>query len=225
MRAANRVTRKPKAKPTPAVGQSLLLHGISWEVYEQLVEAFAEEHVRLTYDDGDLELMAPRINHEWWKRRMSLLLTWYCIEREIGMIGAGSTTFRRVDVRKGAEPDECFYIQNVEKMRGKRDLDLTRDPPPDLVLEVDITTDSLERMPIYAALGVPEVWVYDDESIRLYRLDSKKHYKLSKKSRALPGLPVAELHRYVLDTQDLLDSELMRDFRGWIKKHSLDAKN
>ena len=120
--------------------------------------------------------MSPSSMHERYNclfRRMIETLT---EELAIPIKGAGSTTFKREDLERGLEPDSCFYLANERRIRGKRELDLTIDPPPDLAIEIDITSSSLDRQGIYAALGVPEIWRFDGESLRVYQLQPDGTY-------------------------------------------------
>ncbi len=142
------------------INQKLILQGVSWDFYERVLEEFAHSNaLHFAYDDGFLEVEVPLAKHEIPNRILQNLVSTICIEKEIDVINAGSTTFLQRAKAKGIEPDTCFYIQNESKIRGKLDIDLTTDPPSDLVIEVDITSPSLNKMLIYAALGVSEVWL------------------------------------------------------------------
>src|SRR5439155_6648165 len=124
-----------------------------------------ERRYRITYYRGSLELMAPLWNHEWWGVRLDRVLTGVGMTLKRDFVCGGSTTFRRKDRDAGLEPDQCYYTVNAHRMLGLRELDLSSDPPPDLALEVDFTSSSLDRMGIYVALGVPEVWRWDASGI------------------------------------------------------------
>lgn len=154
-----------------AINQKLILQGVGWDFYERILEEFADSNaLHFAYDDGFLEVEVPLFEHENANRILQNLVTTICIEKEIDVINAGSTTFRRRAKSKGVEPDTCFYIQNVGKIRGKLEINLENDPPPDLVIEVDVKSPSLNKMPIYAALGVGEVWLYKGEKVEIYKL-------------------------------------------------------
>src|SRR5438045_4955835 len=146
--------------------QRVVMDDISWETYEQLLADFAESSgYRLSYDGGTLEIMSPLEEHEESNRTLNLLVEAVAEEREIEIRNLGSTTFKRQDLGKGFEADSCFYIQNFERVRGKRRIDLLTDPPPDLVIEIDVTSPSLPKLPIFAQLGIPEVWRYDGQRL------------------------------------------------------------
>jgi Uma2 family endonuclease len=128
----------------------------------------------------------------------------------------GSTTWSREDLQKGLEADECFYIQNEAQIRGKTEIDLTTDPPPDLVIEVDITSSSLDRLAIYAALGIPEVWRYDGKDLTIYRLWAGD-YRRQGASQVLPLLQRDDILRFMQTSQTMGETSWVREFRQWVK--------
>jgi Uma2 family endonuclease len=211
--------------PSTADGQRLLLHAVDWRTYEKFLDAVGNRRLRLTYDRGNLEIMAPSWNHEWWKRRIGFVIPLLGAELNVKVQGGGSTTFRREDVERGLEPDECFYIgAHAAQMSGPdREIDLSRDPPPDLVIEVDITRSSLDREGIYAALGVPELWRFDGESLQASRLGPDRTYILCARSLAFPSLPLPELVRLLQETKRLDESELIRPVQEWARRHASGA--
>jgi len=150
---------------------SVVLHSISWATYESLLKDLADcSAPRVTYDRGELEIMSPTPEHELINDAVRLLVNIVAEELNVEVRGLGSTTFRRKDFRRGFEPDACFYIANVERIIGKTRLDLKIDPPPDLIIEVDITSPSLDKFPLFAQLGVPEVWRYAGAKLTIYQL-------------------------------------------------------
>ena len=187
--------------PKAETAQRFVLHGIGWEDYEKIVDALSEQHVRTTYDRGSLELMSPLSIHEQYKRAFGLLFAVLAEELDIPIKGAGSTTFRSRRAGRGLEPDECFYLASAEKVRDWGALDLSSDPPPDLALEVEITHGVLDRLRVYAALRVPEVWRFDGEALQAIVLAQSGRYRPAAASRSLPFLPLNEfvplLHSYV----------------------------
>lgn len=171
-----------------SVNQKLILQGVGWDFYEQILTEFADSNaLHFAYDDGFLEVEVPTGQHEIPSEILSKLVTFIALELEIDASNFGSTTFRKKIKTKGVEPDKCFYIQNEPKIRGKLEIDLITDPPPDLVIEVDVTSPSLKKLPIYAALGVPEVWLYKGETVEFYQLDGEE-YRNIEHSIALPIL-------------------------------------
>lgn len=163
-----------------AINQKLILQGVGWDFYERILEEFADSNaLHFAYDDGFLEVEVPLAKHERPNRILQDLVSTICVEKEIDFINAGSTTFRERAKSKGVEPDTCFYIQNESKIRGKTDINLKNDPPPDLVIEVDVTSPSLNKMLIYAALGVSEVWLYKGKNVEFYKLYGGSYQEIS----------------------------------------------
>ena len=174
-------------------GQCFVLWQIGWDAYEKIVEALAEHHVRTTYDRGDLELMSPLPIHEAIKVWFGHFLLALAIELPLRLRSMAQTTFRRRDRDRGLEPDDCYYLASFEKVADWTTLNLDRDPPPDLVLEVDITSSCLDRMEVYAGLGMPEIWRFDGEELHVHVLNANGEYDESSTSRALPYLPMTEV--------------------------------
>ena len=160
--------------------------------------------------------MAPLDVHEYWKSRFGQLIELMCLERDIKIIPGGSTTFKLKDKEKGLEPDECYYVQNADAVRFKHGLDLTIDPPPDLALEIDITSRSIRRQPIYAALGIPELWRFDGKRLSALRLAPSGQYSTSEKSDVFPFLSIAELNRFLMRFEKEEHNTVVRAFRDWV---------
>jgi Uma2 family endonuclease len=197
--------------------QQMVLDGISWRTYGRLLRAFDDRHVRLTYDRGDLEIMTLSPEHERFKHLLGLLIGVLVEELGWNMAGFGSMTFRSARQRRGLEPDECYWIQNEPRVRGKDRIDLRQDPPPDLVIEIDVTHSSLDRLSIYAALGVPEVWRFDGRQLLGYVLDPGGRYQESRQSRAFPFLTLAEVERLLEVRSAHSETDLVRRFRVWVR--------
>ncbi len=196
--------------------QHIVLDDVSWDFYEHLLEEVGDRPIRITYDDGMLEIMAPLGFHERWKSRIGQLIETMCLERDIPVLPTGSTTFKRKDRKKGLEPDECYYFRHIGVVRKKRTLDLKKDPPPDLAVEIDITHRSIAREPIYAALGVPELWRFDGNRINVLRLDAGKKYRSADSSGIFPFLEMAEFNRFLKRFEDEDHNAVVRAFRKWV---------
>lgn len=196
--------------------QHLVLDGVSWEQYEQLLRDLGDRPIRVTYDEGKLEIMAPLLNHERWKKYFARLIEVMCEELDIDVELAGSTTFKRKELAKGLEPDECYYVQHADAMRGKSELDLAVDPPPDLVIEVDITSKSVPKEPIYAALGVAELWRFDGSRLTVLLLRNRK-YRPVPASLAFPFLPMDRFQEFALRLASERQPKVLREFRAWVK--------
>lgn len=159
--------------------QRLTLYDISWDTYELLLEAFGEHRAfRLTYDRGALELMVPLEEHENPSDLIGVFIRTLVEESGWNIKSLASTTLKREDLKKGTEPDKCYYIQNELVVRG-RTINLNQDPPPDLVVEVDITHTDIDKNALYAQLGIPEFWRYDGETLKIYALQLGKYQEVS----------------------------------------------
>lgn len=173
--------------------------------------------LRITYDQGRLEVMSPLPEHERPKRLLGRFVEMLTFEFKIPMASFGSTTFRLKPKRQGLEPDECYYVQNEARVRRRRRIDLKRDPPPDLVIEVDITSPSIPREPIYATMGVPELWRYDGRRVQCFHLVAGI-YRVRRSSLAFPFLRPADLGRFVNLLRRKEETAILEAFMGWVRK-------
>jgi Uma2 family endonuclease len=196
--------------------QHLVLDDVSWEFYERLLREIGNRQIRVTYDQGRMEIMAPLAEHEGPKRSIGRLIEMLTFELDIPIASYGSTTFRSKAKAKGLEPDECYYVQNERRTRRRKRLDLRKDPAPDLVVEIDVTSRSLPRRPIYAALGVPEIWLHDDGGLQCLHLINGV-YLPRKMSMAFPFLEPAQLLRFVQMIPEVGETQSLRKFVEWIR--------
>lgn len=207
-------------------GHSVLFSGVNWSDYVHLCEVRDEHHkgVKITYDRGRVELMSPSYRHEKWGSRLADLVKVYAEEAGIPHIGGGGTTFRREDLERGLEPDECFYVQNTPAILHRDELDLTRDPPPDLAIEIDVTRSSLSKASIYEELRVPELWRFDGSTLEVRLLSTDGRYELRDRSLAFPRLNLAELVATLRahDRED--DGALRRAYRTLVRR-TLDSSS
>jgi Uma2 family endonuclease len=205
--------------------QRFVLHNVSWEEYGKFLEAIGENHVRVTYDRGRLELMSPQPLHERYKHFFSLFFTVLTLETGIEISGMGSTTLRRPDAGRGLEPDECYYLQSAARVPDLTKFDLTVDPPPDLAIEVDITSSMLNRMEIYASLGIPEVWRCDGQVLEAYCLGADGRYLRTPSSLAFPFLPLDDLLEAIQHgLARANDGEWFRMVQEWLRKDVLPLR-
>lgn len=195
--------------------QIVQLSGISWQTYENLLAEIGDRPIRLTYNRGNLKIMVPSQEHERFKTIMGRFVETLAEELEVRIEPLGSTTFKRPEL-SGTEPDECFYIQNISAVKGKKRIDLTQDPPPDLVVEIDITSRSENSLQIYADLGVPEVWIYNGSRLRINRLENGEYVE-GEISLAFPSLPILEIVRFLEQAETMDYLELVKAFRNWVK--------
>ncbi len=196
----------------------VILEPVSWQTYERLLEEQqGRGGTRFTYDGGMLEIMVLSARHEKPNRTLAQLVEVLAEELGMDIERLGSTTFKRPDLYKGFEPDSCFYIQHAEAVRGRAEIDLLVDPPPDLTIEIDITHQSLDRLPLFAAVGIPEVWRYDGQEVHFYRLDDGQYTHVSH-SPAFPLLSNDDATRFLRDSQTLKSTTWLRHVREWIRE-------
>lgn len=202
----------------------ILLSGISWDLYEQLRDNEDNWHIHMAYDRGTLELMSPSPNHEGMSKLIAQLLEAFTEELGIPRRSLRSTTWKRRDLDKGLEADECYYILNHQRIRRHRQFDLTIDPPPDLAIETEVSRSVVPRLRIYSALGVPEIWRWRKTGLTAYALGDDGKYVEREFSLNLPMLRVKDLNRF-LDF-DLADDETawIRQFRAWVRERFPQAK-
>jgi Uma2 family endonuclease len=207
-------------KTTLSEANIILLRNISWETYQRLLQEMeSQPRVRLTYDRGLLEIMTPLNSHEQYKELIGRLVGTLTEELNIEIRSLGSSTWSRKDLIRGLEPDNCYYIQNELVVRNKEQIDLNEDPPPDLAIEIDITSSSINRLDIYAALGVPEVWRYDGKNLYIYLLQGEI-YQLRERSAALPQLSSVDLIQFLDLKNQMGETSLIRSFREWVRSKS-----
>ncbi|MBV8883169.1 MAG: Uma2 family endonuclease [Chroococcidiopsidaceae cyanobacterium CP_BM_RX_35] len=200
-------------------GQSVLLSGITWSQFEDILAELEEHRAnRIAYDQGMLEIMVPLPEHEYFKSSIGNLIQDLAEELGIEYECFGSTTWKKQEKMVGAEPDECFYIQSLPTILGRLDINLNQDPPPDLVLEVDMTSKSLNRLQIYSRLGVPEVWRYDQGQLWLYHLVNEEYVE-TERSLAFPAFPVKRIPDFVKQNLVTGRTALRRRFREWVKSY------
>jgi len=191
------------------------LSGISWQTYETLLEELSDRRLRLTYNRGNLEIMAPSPEHELGKKVMGRFVETLAEETDLQIYPLGSTTFKRPEL-SGAEPDECFYIRRISAVRGKKRLYLTEDPAPDLVAEIDVTSSSQNRLQVYADLGVAEVWIYNGDVLMIQQLQNGT-YNTSQTSQFFPNLPITDIANFLQQAETMDYLELVKEFRSWVR--------
>ena len=201
----------------------LVLRGVPWEMYVALRDLDENNHVRMTYDGGTLELMTLSDQHENISTLIGQLIEAFTAELNIPRRSFGSTTWRRSELFKGLEADECYYIRNHRLVSQRARVELGREPPPDLAIEVIVHHGDVDKMAIYAALGISEVWVWHDGDLRALVLDESGQYIPSEMSFNLPMLRVKELEQF-LDVELALDeSAWINSFRAWVRERFIGA--
>jgi Uma2 family endonuclease len=199
--------------------QRMVLSGIDWTTYRRLLEALKHNRgVRLTYDRGELELMTLSHAHESFGHFLGRLIEAMTEELGLTVKGGGSTTFRRRRAQRGLEPDACYWVANEPRVRGKSVIDLRTDPPPDLAVEIEISRSALDRLGIYARLGVPEVWRYDGQTLSFHRLGAGARYVAAANSVAFPWLTPADLMPFLAMIIQSEENAIVRQFRAWVRQ-------
>ena len=198
-------------------GATLLLRHIGWDEYEQLLDDLAERpNLRVSYNQGRLEIMSPLPEHEEYKEFILRLA--HVLSEELGMPleTRGSATYKRKRTATGAETDTSFYVQNAAAIIGKRRIDLNVDPPPDIVVEIDLTHESLSKFPIYAVLGVPEVWHYNGEQAQIYNLADEAYIEASA-SRFFAVITAELLAEFIERSKEQGQSAALAAFRQRVR--------
>jgi Uma2 family endonuclease len=199
-------------------GQHVVLRDISWDDYEAILQELGDRSAsRIAYDNGMLEIMTPLPEHEYLKETLGDAIKDVAETLELAYESYGSTTWRQPARQAGVEADNCFYFQNEARIRGRLDIDLAQDPPPDLALEIDVTSKSLERLPIYARLGVPELWCYDAGTLKIYHLQEGQ-YVAAERSTIFPGLDIHRLPQLIAEHRLKGRLALRRAVRDWVRQ-------
>ncbi|WNZ24770.1 Uma2 family endonuclease [Leptolyngbya sp. NK1-12] len=198
-------------------GQRIILRDISWQQFEAILEEIGERRItRLAYSKGTLEIVAPLPEHEQTKVVLADLLKVLLDELDMNWEPLGSTTFKREDMQAGIEPDDCFYIQNHALMIGRDRIDLSIDPPPDLAIEIDVTSKT--QLSAYEALQVPEIWRYQNRRLQISVLHESKYIE-SATSPTFPNFPVIEgISQFLEMSRSAGTRPALRAFREWIRE-------
>jgi Uma2 family endonuclease len=197
--------------------EHVVLYDVSWEAYEKLLEAFEEKRLPHTYVDGTLEIMTISHEHEWTNAILGRFIENLSIEFKIRITSSGSTTLRRQLKQRGLEPDKSYYIANYSVVRGIKRINLNRHPPPDLVVEVDVTHKSLDRLEPYAKLGVPEIWQHGNKGIRFLKRVSESTYRVVKRSLSFPAVSSDDIQRFLNLAEKHDEFDLVNAFVEWAR--------
>ncbi|MEG3929600.1 Uma2 family endonuclease [Microcoleus sp. D3_18a_C4] len=198
--------------------QRTLLENISWSTFETLLKEIGDKRgYRIAYDNGMLEIMSPLYEHENPKIQSDRFIFILAEELGIEIKSAGSMTLKQEQAKKGIEPDNCYYIQSEPAVRGRQELDLETAPPPDLAIEIDITSSSINKSGIYSALGVPELWRYNGRVLKFYQLASEDYVE-GNFSIAFPFLSSTEMSRFFEQTKTMGEIALLKSFRIWVRE-------
>lgn len=194
-----------------------LLYSVEWSDYIKFLEALGDHSVRHTYDGGVLEMMSPRLDHDWIKGVIGRIIETVAYEFEIDIKTVGSTTLTGDSVLKGFQPDEAYYVAHEQQVRGKLEFEQNVDPPPDLLIEVDVTSSSVPRLPGFAALEVPEVWRYANGEIHFLRRNKDAEYEPIDRSDAFPMLTTADVGRSLDRLGTMAENAVLRELISELK--------
>jgi Uma2 family endonuclease len=198
--------------------QHLTLSNVSWDFYEHLLAEIGDGATRVTYLNGDIEIMSPLPKHATWGFRLARVIELMALEREISLEGLGSTTFRDKAQQLGLEPDECYYVRDLEAVKQLEEAwNPKTDPPPNLALEIDVTRRSIEREPIYAGLRIAELWRFDGTRLTVRLLDKAGTYRTADRSEIFPFLPMEGLVQYVRRLAKEPQLPVLNEFRQWVR--------
>ena len=195
----------------------IIQHGVGWNDYEEVLDAVGEAHgLRISYDEGTLQVMTLSSRHERYTWLIGQLVGVLSTRRRIRVLYYGSSTMKKQRKQKGVEPDACFYVQNAQLVGTKDEIDFSTNPPPDIAVEVDLHRDSISKFSIYAGLGVPEIWRYDGNSLTIYHL-REGQYQPSEASQALPLITGTVLTEFLARTSNEDQYDILIAFEDWLK--------
>lgn len=198
-------------------GSILTAYDVSWEEYDRLMELIVNvTSLRISYSEGELQIMSLSAKHESYARLLEFMMATIRLVMRIKMRASGSATMRKEKKEKGNEPDSSYYIQSADRLSNPLDIDFEKDPPPDIAVEIDVHHASGGKLSIYAALGVPEVWHYDQKRLAIFRLEGEQYVEV-KASRALPFLTSAKLTEFLNRSQREDQDSILNDFEKWLK--------
>jgi Uma2 family endonuclease len=198
--------------------QRFVLGATDWQTYQAISNALKGRHVRLTYDRGNLELRTISGKHGNCSRLLGRFVFVLAEEFNLTVRSFGDMTCDSEELDRGVEPDESFYLTNEPRVRDKEEINIGVDPPPDLMVEIDIRRSSKTRMSIYAAMRVPEVWQFDGQNIYVWHLRPGGQYVLSSTSQYFPSLPVQEIATFLQQRLQTDEVSLVGSFRAWVRE-------
>jgi Uma2 family endonuclease len=203
---------------TERAGQMIVLDDVSWDYYTHtLKELGPSRGVRVTFDDGRMEIVTTSNAHERAKVMISRLIGVYALEADVPVTGDGSLTLRSESLRRGLEPDDCYYVTTPAPPPSAAEFDLAVNPPPDLAIEVEVSKGAIPKQPIYASLNVREVWRYAGDQVIPLRLTGAGVYERTDRSLAFPNLPMDVFSRFVKMGLEQSQHEAVKAFRDWLR--------
>ena len=212
------VAPTPVAEESSVAESRFLLHCLDWQGYEKLLKIFGDDGPRVSYLDGVVELMSPGPLHEGYSELLNRMIWDLIVELRIPARSMGSTTFKRRGQKRGLEPDKCFYLSKVASLRGQDLSSLKPLPPPDLAIEVEMSSPLLDKLAIYAGLGVPEIWRYNQDGLTILLLRPDRSYHVSERSLAFPWLPLDEFRQRLATFDFDQESAWFHAYRIWLRE-------
>lgn len=207
--------------PQVATDDCVVLRCVSWDTYERLLADDEERRIpRMTYDQGVLELVTPSLPHERDALTIARIVDIVTAMLGIPVVNAGGTTYRRKNLKRGFEPDASFYIQSEERVRGRDEIDLIIDPPPDVVLEMEMSRSAINKLRLFASMGIPEVWRCDGRRVTILIRDGDT-YQESPESLALPVLTHEVLERFLAASRTMLSPVWFQAVSEWARAERL----
>ncbi len=204
---------------TPAA-TGVVFHDVTWGDYEAMLRIVGERPIRVTYDQGTMEVFMPSFGHNSDAYLLGRMVDIIGEELGISVMGGDTTTLKRQDLAKGGEPDKCYWLRdNAGRVRGKRQLDLNTDPLPDMIIEVNVTRTSLDRIKIFAALRVPEVWRSEGRTLQFLHLQANGTYRRRRTGRNFPTLSVSFVARFLKQGRIAEPIDWVRSFRAFVREH------
>ncbi len=202
---------------------AVVLHDISWKMYRRLRKMRANYRIRMTYDRGELEIMSPSPLHEKIGRLLANLIAVWQLELKIPIASCGEMTISRSALKRGFEPDHCYYVQHEPQMWDKMKINFKFDPPPDLAIEVEVTRKLGKKAEIYAAFRVPELWCWREDSLKVFELSPEGKYAPRATSVCLPTFPIAKAEEVVRQLGRGHETDLILSFRDWVRENAQPA--
>jgi len=201
-------------------GATLVIYDVPWDEYERLLDELSDRpHLRVSYDCGRLEIMSPLPEHEEYARFIDDLVRALSDHLRLKLEKRGSATWKNPRLAKGVEPDSCYYVRHADRIIGKRTIDLQSDPPPDIVVEIDVTNESFNKFPIYAAFSVAEIWRYDGATVEFHERAGEAYRTISE-SRFFPGLKPQVLAAALEQSKTDGQSAALTAFREGLGRHA-----
>ncbi len=201
-------------------GDSVVLHGVSWKLYRRLRKMPENYNIRMTYDRGELEIMSPSPLHEGIASLLGRLIDIWTLELKIPLRSCRVMTIRRAVLKRGFEPDNCYYVQHEPQMWDKKKINFKTAPPPDLVIEVEVSRRLGKKMEIYAAFRVPELWYWSGNALKVLELSNEGEYVARETSICFPTFPIAKAEEIVRQLGAAHETALVLSFRDWVRDNS-----